>query len=268
MRPPSLRQIIGRSEATRRSHARTEWWRQLFETPLYFELYEAEDTKKAVHEASQAESLLGLSPPARILDVPCGYGRHSVELARRGYAVAGVDAAQTQIDRARQKAQDAGVSVDLHLRDARELDFESEFDAALNLFLSFGYFETDDEHLAMLAGIARALKPGGRFLMEFWNREYEIRYFDRYQVERSGDVVEVEEWEFNHLRGRLNWTNTAFFPDGRRESWWHSIRAYSVAEMVALFDRAGLHVDAVHGGMDGAPYSIEAEAAIFLATKI
>jgi SAM-dependent methyltransferase len=103
------------------------------------------------------------------------------------------------------------------------MEFEAEFDAALNLFLSFGYFETDDEHIAMLAGIARALRPGGRFLMEFWNREYEIRYFDQYQVERTGEVLEVEEWEFDHLRGRLNWTNTAFFPDGRRESWWHSI---------------------------------------------
>ena len=244
-----------------------EWWKHLFETPLYFELYEAEDSKKAVREVSQAVALLGLTPPARILDVPCGYGRHAVECARRGFTVTGVDAAETQLNRAREKARAAGVSVEFRLQDARALDFDAEFDAALNLFLSFGYFETDDEHVAMLTGIARALRPGGRFVMEFWNREYEIRYFDRYQVERSGDIVEVEEWEFDHLRGRLNWTNTAFFPDGRRESWWHSIRAYSIAEMVTLFERAGLRVDAVYGGLDGQPYSIEAEAAIFLATK-
>lgn len=216
---------------------------------------------------SQAVALLDLAPPARILDVPCGYGRHAVELARRGFAVAGVDAAETQLARAREKAAAAGVSVDFRLQDARAMDWEGEFDAALNLFLSFGYFETDDEHLAMLAGIARALRPGGKLLMEFWNREYEIRYFDRYQVERTGEVLEVEEWEFDHLRGRLNWTNTAFFPDGRRESWWHSIRAYSVVEMVGLFKRAGLEVEAVFGGMDGQPYSIESEAAVFRALR-
>jgi len=246
---------------------RVEWWKRLFETPLYFELYEAQDSKKAIREVSQAVALLSLSPPARILDVPCGYGRHAVELARRGFAVTGVDVAETQLNRAREKAAAAQARVDFCLKDARALDFEAEFDVVLNLFLSFGYFETDGEHVAMLAGIARALRPGGRFLMEFWNREYEIRYFDRFQVERTGDIVEVEEWEFDHLRGRLNWTNTAFFTDGRRESWWHSIRAYSVAEMVALFERAGLRVDAVFGGLDGQPYSIEAEAAIFLATK-
>jgi cyclopropane fatty-acyl-phospholipid synthase-like methyltransferase len=246
---------------------RTEWWKRLFETPLYFELYEAQDSAKAVREVSQALALLNLTPPARLLDVPCGYGRHSLECARRGFTVTGVDAAETQLARAREKAALAGTAVDFRLQDARELDFAAEFDAALNLFLSFGYFETDEEHAAMLAGIARALRPGGRFLMEFWNREYEIRYFDRFQVERTGDVMEVEEWDFDHLRGRLNWTNTAFFPDGRRESWWHSIRAYTVSEVVTLLDRAGLRLDAVYGGLDGQPYGIEAEAAVFLATK-
>jgi len=88
-----------------------EWWKHLFESPLYFELYEAEDTKKAVREVAQALTLLRLTPPGRILDVPCGYGRHSVECARRGFTVTGVDAAQTQLVRAREQARAAGVEV-------------------------------------------------------------------------------------------------------------------------------------------------------------
>ncbi|MGH2399517.1 MAG: hypothetical protein ACRDF6_06695, partial [bacterium] len=84
----------------------------------------------------------------------------------------------------------------------------------------------------------------------------------------TGDVVEVEEWEFDHLKGRLNWTNTAFFPDGRRDSWWHSIRAYTVAEMRGLFERAGLRLDEVYGGLGGEPFSIESEDAVFVATRV
>lgn len=244
-----------------------EWWQRLFNSPIYFELYEADDTRKAVGQVRDLVRLLALQPPAHVLDVPCGYGRHAIELARRGFTVTGVDASQVQIERAREKARAAGVTVDFRVVDARALPFEEEFDLAITMFLSFGYFETDDEHLAMLRGIARALRPGGRFLMEFWNREFEIRYFDRYQVERTGDVVEVEEWEFDHLRGRLNWTNTAFFPDGRRQSWWHSIRAYTVAEVRSLCARAGLHLDAVHGGLGGEPYSMESEDAVFVATR-
>jgi len=244
-----------------------EWWRALFNSPIYFELYEEADTRKAVAEVGDLLRLLRLAPPARVLDVPCGYGRHAIELARRGFAVTGVDASEVQIARGREKAAAAGVRVDLRVMDARALEFDAEFDLVINMFLSFGYFETDDEHLAMLWGIARALRPGGRFLMEFWNREYEIRYFDRYQVDRAGAVVEVEEWEFDHLRGRLNWTNTAFLPDGRRESWWHSIRAYTVVEMRTLFERAGLRLEAVYGGLGGEPYSIESENAVFVATR-
>src|SRR3989304_7753412 len=103
-----------------------EWWQRLFETPLYFELYEAEDSKKAVREVSQAVALLGLTPPARILDVPCGYGRHAAECARRGFTVTGVDAAETQLNRAREKARAAGVSIEFRLQDGRALDFEGE----------------------------------------------------------------------------------------------------------------------------------------------
>ncbi|MDQ7843867.1 MAG: class I SAM-dependent methyltransferase [Armatimonadota bacterium] len=245
-----------------------EWWQRLFDSPIYFELYEAEDTRKAVREVDALLRLLDLHPPARILDVPCGYARHAIELARRGFTVTGVDASAVQIARGREKAAAAGVAVDLRELDARRLEFEGEFDLAINMFLSFGYFETDAEHLAMLTGIARALRPGGRLLMEFWNREYEIRYFDRYQVDRTGEVVEVEEWEFDHLRGRLNWTNTAFFPDGRRQSWWHSIRAYTVVEMRQLFEQAGLGLEAVYGGLGGEPYSIESEAAVFVARRL
>jgi len=244
-----------------------EWWQKLFNSPIYFELYEEADTRKAVEQVRDIVRLLDLRPPARVLDVSCGYGRHAIEFARRGFSVTGADASEVQIARGREKADAAGADVDFRVVDARELPFEGEFDLAINMFLSFGYFETDDEHLAMLRGIAGALRPGGRFLMESWNREFEIRYFDRHQVDHTGDVVEVEEWEFDHLKGRLNWTNTAFFPDGRRDSWWHSIRAYTVAEMRTLFERAGLRLDAVYGGLGGEPFSIESEDAVFVATR-
>ncbi len=244
-----------------------EWWRRLFDSPLYFELYEPQDVARAREQVPQILSLLRLQPPARILDVPCGYGRHAVELAARGFAVTGVDISDVQLARARQRADQAGVAVTWVRQDVRTLALAAEFDAAICMFLSFGYFDTDEENFAMLAGIARALRPGGRFVLDYWNREYEIRTFDQYQVDRTGDVFEVEEWEFDHLRGRLNWTNHVFFPDGRRQSWFHSIRAYTVAEVVAMLDRAGFQLDGVYGGLDGQPYSLDAEAAVFVATR-
>jgi SAM-dependent methyltransferase len=245
----------------------TDWWQKIFNTELYFELYGRQDIELAKTQIQQVIDLLDLKPPARILDVPCGYGRHSIELAKRGYQVTGVDDSEVQLTRAEQLASEADVAADLRQVDARELMFEGEFDAAINMFLSFGYFETDEEHLAMLKGIARSLKEGGRFLMDYWNREFEIQTFDQWQVERTEDMFEVEEWDFDHLRGRLNWTNHAFLPDGRHESWYQSIRAYTVVEMKELFERAGLELDTVYGNLEGEPYKIDSEAAIFVATK-
>jgi len=246
----------------------TDWWHRIFDTELYFELYGRHDIELAKKEVQQAIDLLDMQPPARILDVPCGYGRHSVELARRGFDVAGVDVSAVQLQRAQQMAGDAEVAVDFRQMDARALTFEGEFDGAINMFLSFGYFETDEEHLAMLEGIARSLKEGGRFLMDYWNREYEIQTFDQWQVERTGDMFEVEEWDFDHLRGRLNWTNHVFLPNSRHESWYQSIRAYTVVEVKTLLEKAGLRLDAVYGNLEGEPYTMDSEAAIFLATRI
>ncbi|MGH2454300.1 MAG: SAM-dependent methyltransferase, partial [bacterium] len=168
-----------------------EWWRRLFNSTLYFDLYESQDTELAKTQVPQLTALLGLAPPARVLDVGCGYGRHSVELARLGFQVTGVDISEVQLARAGEKAQAAEVAVDFRLGDARALEFEGEFNAAVSMFLSFGFFETDAEHVSMLRGISRALRPGGRFLLDFWNREYEIQRFDRWQVERTGEVYEV-----------------------------------------------------------------------------
>jgi SAM-dependent methyltransferase len=244
-----------------------EWWQRIFNTPLYFELYEKQDTELAKTQVSQLVKLLELTPPARVLDVACGYGRHSVELARRGFQVTGLDLSDVQLGRARETAAAAGVAPEFVLGDSRAMPFEAEFDAAINMFLSFGYFQTDEEHLALLRGVARALRPGGRFLMDFWNREREIRGFERWLVERTGEVFEVEEWEFDHLNGRLDWTNYVFFADGRRESWKHSIRAYTIVELRQLFERAGLRMDAVYGSLDGQPFTIDSPAAVLVATR-
>ncbi len=89
-----------------------EWWRRLFNTTLYFELYESQDTELAKTQVPQLTALLGLTPPARVLDVGCGYGRHGVELARVGFEVTGVDISEVQLARARERAQGAEVAVD------------------------------------------------------------------------------------------------------------------------------------------------------------
>ncbi len=249
-----------------------DWWRDVFDRPAFLELYERADVERARRQVDQVLRLLGegepLRPPARILDVCCGYGRHAVELARRGFAVTGVDVSPVQIARARHRAVEADVPARFVVGDARALPVRGPFDAAINMFLSFGYFATDEEHQAMLDGIARALRPGGRLLIDFWNREYELRTFQPVVVDRRADgIIEIEDWSFDALGGRLNWTNTVIFPDGRRETWAHSIRAFTVVEVRRMLEAAGFDRVAVYGNLEGEPYTMDAEAAVFVATR-
>jgi SAM-dependent methyltransferase len=247
---------------------RPDWWRDVFNRSTFLELYERSDTQLAVRQADQITSRLGLAPPARILDLPCGYGRHALELTRRGFQVAGVDISPLQIGRACARAVAAGLGPRFVIGDVRALPLAGPFDAAINMFLSFGYFETDEENLAMLHGIARVLRAGGRLLIDFWNREREIRGFQDVVVDKRDDgIYEIEEWSFDPLGGRLNWTNTVIFPDGRREAWAHSIRAFTIAEVKKMLEAAGMRLLAVYGNLDGAPYALDADAAIFLAEK-
>jgi SAM-dependent methyltransferase len=253
---------------------RPEWWDDVFNRQAFLTLYQRSDLRLAVTQVDQIQRLLDLRPPARVLDVCSGYGRHSIDLAKRGFAVTGVDISEFQVGEARRLAAEAGLVPEAGLTptfmvgDARHLLVPGPFDAAINMFLSFGYFATDEESQAMLEGIARALRPGGRLLIDFWNREHEIRAFEPEVLDRRDDgILEIEDWTFDHLNGRLNWVNTVIFPDGRRESWTQSIRAFTVAEVKKMLEAAGFAMTAVYGSLDGEPYTMDSEAAIFVAER-
>ena len=191
----------------------------------------------------------------------------SIKLAQRGFKVTGVDISTRQIQHAREVAEKAHALLDFQVADARQLNFQEAFDVVLNMFVSFGFFKNDHENRQVLQGVFRVLKPGGKLLIDFWNREKAIRNFQPRVCEKIREIIILKEWQFDALAGRLNWTNTVIFPDGQRESWDHSVRAYTVAELKTLLEDAGLKFEAVYGSLAGEHYTIDSPAAILLATK-
>ncbi|HOX12314.1 MAG TPA: class I SAM-dependent methyltransferase [Spirochaetia bacterium] len=137
------------------------WYEALFEN--YGRKYDAENfTRGTSGECDFIEKELGSDRSKRILDIGCGTGRHTLELTARGYAVIGVDLSESQLERARDKARERGLSVEFRREDARNLPFEAEFDAAIMLCEgAFPLMETDEMNFEILRGAARALKPGG-----------------------------------------------------------------------------------------------------------
>ena len=145
------------------------WYETLFEN--YGKKYDQESfTQGARGECDFLESEINFNKKTKIIDIGCGTGRHSIELARRGYCVRGVDLSDSMLTRAREKASELKLDIDFQIQDARNLSYENEFDLALMLCeAAFPLMETDEMNFAILAGAGRALKPGGKLIFTTLN---------------------------------------------------------------------------------------------------
>jgi SAM-dependent methyltransferase len=191
-----------------------------------------------------------LRPPAEgeLLDVGCGYGRHAIELGQGGYRVTGIDLSLPLLIRAADESQRRSLSVNFVHADMREMAFDNQFDGAYSFLTSFGYFD-EETNLRVATSICRALKPGGRFLVDVINRDYIVSDLPtRVWWEGEGCVV-LEEVDFNFQTNRLTVRRSIVFQDGRQVEHDISIRAYSLHELAKLLRQAGFRVMEVSGGV-------------------
>jgi len=191
-----------------------------------------------------------LSTPAggEVLDVGCGYGRHALELAQQGLRLTGLDLSLPMLIRAADHAQKRGLAVNFVHADMREMTYNGQFDSAYCMLSSFGYFD-EETNLRVATAICRALKPGGRFLLDIINRDYIVGDLpSRVWWEGDGCVV-LEEVDFNYHTSRVLIRRSVVFGNGRQSEQEISLRAYSLHEVGKLLRQAGLRVLDVSGGL-------------------
>ena len=147
----------------------TQWYEELFTN--YAATYDKEVfTQGTLQETDFLEQELNNDKNKRILDIGCGTGRHAIELAKRGYTVTGIDLSESQLNRAKQKAQAEKVDITFQQADARHLQFSNEFDLAIMLCEGgFSLMETDEMNFAILQSATRALKNEGQFIFSALN---------------------------------------------------------------------------------------------------
>ncbi len=203
---------------------------------------------------------LAVRRDARVLDAPCGYGRHAVALAKRGYRVTGVDISPVLLKQAREAARAAGVDADFRRGDLRRMEFRGQFGLALNLFTSFGYFG-DEEDAQVVRNFYRALKPRGWLVIHVINRDYVIRnYQPRRKARMKGFTLEESgEMDFASSLVRTVWVArpSAAADGGRALRAETTIRMYSPHELAAMLRAAGFRDVCVYGGFRGEPVSFD-----------
>ncbi|MCI0463701.1 MAG: methyltransferase domain-containing protein [Gemmataceae bacterium] len=211
---------------------------------------------------------LGLPPQGRILDLCCGQGRHSLELARRGYQVTGLDRSEPALARARGAAEAEGLAVRWVHGDMRDLPFTGELDGCISWFSAFGLLEDDREDQKVLLAVGQVLRPGGRFLIDALNHAWLMRNFQpRGWIAAPAGGTLHEERTFDLLTGRNVVKATATFPGGERMVVTHALRVYTLAELVKMLSAAGLHVRETWGGVDGSACTLSSRRLLVLAER-
>jgi SAM-dependent methyltransferase len=250
--------------------ARRAWYRTLFEGSWYrFDSHGHEDTDE---EARRVADLAEVPVGGDVLDVPCGWGRITLPLARAGCRVTGVDLSPRLTAIARRDARRSGLPVRIRRGDMRRLPFRAEFDAALSLYSSFGFFDDPADDRAVLAGMARAVRPGGHVLLEGLARDALARGWQpTWFAERDGVRV-LEDRTFDHALSRVTsrWEFQRADARGRYrtiERHTLTLRLYTPGELCAMANAVGLAVTRLLGGYDGREYGFDSTRLILVAQR-
>jgi SAM-dependent methyltransferase len=222
----------------------------------------------AVEEVTKIIKLLDIQPGSSILDLCCGIGRHSLELARRGYQVTGVDRTKGYLDKARKQAKEEGLKTEFVQGDMRSFSRPGAFNVAISMFTSFSYFEEPQEDKRVADNVFESLKIGGRFIIQMHGKEtlakiFKERDWDEYKdagviVLHERKVSQNWSWMENRwimLKGNERIENVI------------SHRLYVGSEIAALLRDCGFNQDEVYGDLDGNPYDHTARELVAVGYK-
>jgi 2-polyprenyl-3-methyl-5-hydroxy-6-metoxy-1,4-benzoquinol methylase len=228
----------------------TNWWETFFDD--FRPAFKGALPSEARREARYVYRKLELKTGRTFLDCPCGFGRISLPLAKMGVKVTGVDITQSYLDEFDRKAHKAGVTVDLIHQDMRRIGFRNRFDAAANLYTSFGYFESDAQNRLVLKKVFEALRPGGRFMLSTINRDWIILNFASSNWEETGGLKMLQSRWMDYTRSIIH-DEWHFLKDGVEKVHKTTIRLYSFHELRAMLDQIGFVDIEGYGSYDDQP---------------
>jgi SAM-dependent methyltransferase len=219
------------------------------------------------NEIDEIKSLCRIAPDEVILDLCCGIGRHSLELARRGHKVVGVDRTKRYLEKAKAKANEENLPIEFVLDDMRTFHKNTTFDVVLSMFTSFSYFEDHEEQMLVLRNIYTSLRPGGRFLYESMGKEVLARIFLRQSWSEWPHGFMLEEREAIENWSKMHNLWMFIERDGTVHRWHVTHWIYSGTEIKDMLEKVGFSDVKIYGALDGRPYDNEAEKLVVVATK-
>jgi SAM-dependent methyltransferase len=244
----------------------TNWWENFFHGVAldFWRAVVSEEQTRAEGDFIQRQ--LQLFPGAKVLDVPCGNGRLSVELARRGFQLTGVDIAREFIDEAKMKSSAGGVPVEWHECDMRNLPWTGKFDGAFCFGNSFGYLD-DQGNADFLKAVANALRPDAKFIIDSGAiAECLLPVFQEHRSFEVGGITLVADSRYDHAQGRM-FTDYTFLRDGQTDKRPSSQRVYTYHELAGLLGEAGLEPVSAHSSLAAEPFKLGSPRLLLVSEK-
>lgn len=247
----------------------TEWYENFYSKD-FIRAVGFGSPEQTEREADFVEKALGCQEGAKILDLCCGYGRHAYRLAKSGkFHVVGLDLSDDYLEIAEESFSAANIR---YIKgDMRKIPFENEFDAVINLFTSFGFFDTDEENEKVLTAVHRALKPNGLFLLDYENK-FHFVYHDVFLKRRSWEQIDDSYYFYENrydVFTEREILEVRVFEDGElKRQGGYNIRLYSFPEIEKMLTRNGFFILKSWGDYNGNPYSVHSHRLILLSQRV
>jgi SAM-dependent methyltransferase len=216
-----------------------QWYKSWFNTQDYLNLYKHRDSNDAKRVISLLFRHVKLNRDARILDLACGNGRHSMLFASKGYNTLGVDLSPFLIKQARMFSKQGNAKFSKRLRfeigDMRNIGHKEEFDLVVNLFSSFGYFDKEKENEKVIESVSGSLKKGGYFFFDFFNSRYLKKHLVPFSFEKRKNEILIQ---LRSIKGKICKKDILIFENSKNKTGIGKYKHYT--ELVRLFDETNL----------------------------
>ncbi|PST81949.1 SAM-dependent methyltransferase [Pedobacter yulinensis] len=239
-----------------------KWFQFWFNSPYYHILYHQRNDAEAEFLIDNLIAYLKPGHEKRILDIACGRGRHAVYLNKKGFDVTGIDLSEQNIKFARQFENR---SLHFFVHDMRKLHYINYYDVALNLFTSFGYFETELQHVNALKSFKKSLRDGGTLVIDYFNTRKILSNLTHMET-RTVEGIEFHIKKFVQDGKIIKHIN--FEHRNKTYAFEERVQAFMPDDFERMFEKSGLEVTATFGDYALSPYhETTSDRLIFICKK-
>ncbi|NTW52470.1 MAG: class I SAM-dependent methyltransferase [Chlorobiaceae bacterium] len=237
-----------------RDNSSREWFEEWFSHPLYLKVYHHRDNAEAELCIETILAVTGSDPgnQSPVLDIACGAGRHAIALARRGFHVTANDLSAFLLGEAEKEARDEGLEIEFSCCDMRNIKLDRNFELIVQLFSSFGYFDTDEDDRAVIRNVSSMLRPGGWYVLDIINPEH----LRKHLVPRTEKQIETLTITEERVLTERNVSKTITIKDanGDRCTFSESVRLFAPEEISGLLESENLEVMLMAGDYSGSEF--------------